>query len=470
MVTQEGEKKFTEEFPLQEMAETPIEQRELDLNNPEDLEVFFESAQSVHAQAFEYFEVAEEENYKSLDDEDLPGIEIFETLQQKLVLLQEQINTCLLDILPNGAEIEDDQIKLMQELYDDMILLRDHIQITYAHLFTEDSNLLLEEELVEGENELFVEEKEMLNDTDDNEPVTFEVFNPQEVKTAEMAVDPLLKIGTFAETLTDKQPKTDLSSENLFKQTEQIAVESINLTQEHEEIVPNDNVNTTFPVMRKTMEISGEDEPSKILIHIAEKSEKLLEENLRKSTNEAPELAQVVTDLDEATLKATVITESSDPIDEIVPHKKHVIVHPKLINQEHIPTRKYLASDRYATYIKNNYTSPAYFERKIDAKVLQKEAKTVDFIEKFLNEERVSPFSFMEDMTVAEVEELSAQSNIRDILNEENIKYETFLSWVDLLPEMKQVVSMNSSIKFSELFTRYVVEKEMALSEEREAA
>jgi hypothetical protein len=67
----------------------------------------------------------------------------------------------------------------------------------------------------------------------------------------------------------------------------------------------------------------------------------------------------------------------------------------------------------------------------------------------------------MQDMTVSEIEYLNEQSNIREILAGENIKYDTYVTWVDLLPEMKEVVGNYSDMKFGELYTRWMIESLM---------
>jgi hypothetical protein len=52
-------------------------------------------------------------------------------------------------------------------------------------------------------------------------------------------------------------------------------------------------------------------------------------------------------------------------------------------------------------------------------------------------------------------------SNIREVLAKNNIKYETFLVWVDLIEEMQAVVPPQRDMTLGELFAKWMIEIEI---------
>lgn len=822
MSTQEGENIFDTQVLSHETAEDSVERRELNLTNPEDLEVFLESAEGVYAEAFQYVEVAEDDDYERLGIEDISGVEIFETLQQKLSALREMIDHCRLNVIPNEGEIEDDKVELMQQLYDDMIFLRNHIQDTYSYLSEEieDMDISAEQaidekkvesitdypeeqatvfEVVKSDSEIFEQENIVSSegvkpvfDTAQTELVETDSFNenlfkqveqtvneirfqvekklnnlsrlfPSEERTEEIKSDfqeldvCLNRISDIQETIKGKrglnEDKAILgsafekyervakeieknaqtieqvlmqkhresevveihelkqeknNSENLFplrkdsnknevnftdgiaevetitipsdadvsvlmkkvtsnqffidaervvaeklcedfyrgvaenipvaetiknfeklqKYIEKISthpdmeyidmrvcrilervtagrpedisisenvkskcnlvvrmmsdpnktadsvqqvygdleeyvkahesewlavcglripvpgiegvstarslreglmiardrhkglqrhpekkilldklvrelanvprngfdkdeiseiaelvrrideassVENGNIQQEQKVQSNNDSLNnsyTTGPQLkRKTMEIESAADTEEILIQVSRKTEKKLAKDKPKHSLPQMESAQVMIDTpDHKTVEATAVTETNDPINQLIPNKRPTVIHSRPVHEVRSLTREYLADKKYASFFERIDISPKAFERILDTEITKIESETIDFIEKFLNEERVSPFEYMQDMLVEEVEELSMQPNIRDILAQKNIKYETFVAWIDRLSEMQSVVGDASGMKFGELYARWMVEGAMQFSEEREAA
>lgn len=124
-------------------------------------------------------------------------------------------------------------------------------------------------------------------------------------------------------------------------------------------------------------------------------------------------------------------------------------------------TAQFLQVKPYVDFIANNYTSAAAFERLLDMRITQIEAKTTDAIERWLGEKHESPFIYLQDKTIADTLELSQRKNVRTIVIEAGIKYETFLTWIDLLPKMLEQTNLNINKTFGELFARFIIEIEM---------
>jgi len=153
-----------------------------------------------------------------------------------------------------------------------------------------------------------------------------------------------------------------------------------------------------------------------------------------------------------------------------IPHLKSFspgIIKPNVRLDERSLTAQFLQSPPYTDFISNNYTSPTAFERLLDMKITQIEAKTTDAIERWLGEKTQSPFIYLQDKPIAEILELSHRKNIRATIIEAGMKYETFLTWIDLLPTMLEQTNIDVSRTFGELFTRFVIETEMRSREHK---
>lgn len=114
--------------------EPVIEQHELDFSKPEDWDVFIESAEDIYLEAMAFESVAKAEDYQSLADEEVSGEEIFTTLFNKLehlVRVAHDVSNALQ--IDEKREIGDAEIDEMQNLYDELVLLSNHIQDTYEN-------------------------------------------------------------------------------------------------------------------------------------------------------------------------------------------------------------------------------------------------------------------------------------------------------------------------------------------------
>jgi len=79
------------------------------------------------------------------------------------------------------------------------------------------------------------------------------------------------------------------------------------------------------------------------------------------------------------------------------------------------------------------------------------EQETVDVFERWLGETRANVFDYLKDMTLAEVDCLTKNENIKSILKTNNLKYETFLRWIDEYHSLNEMIEIKKSFLFGEL-------------------
>lgn len=237
----------------------------------------------------------------------------------------------------------------------------------------------------------------------------------------------------------------------------------------------NDVLQTSVAPVHKVMEVMGDGEEKILEIQVANNANQRIFSQTETPTQISPEPA-VVKAQEEAVhpqqndLELIATLEKNDPVSNVKPLFAPALQKPSPILAEDSLTNRYLNEEVYQTFINRRYTSPVAFERILDATIQHIEAQTIDALERWLGEERPLAFSFLEDMTVAEVQRLAGHPEVRALLAKENIKYETFLQWVDLLPEMQSMVTAPSDELFGSLYAKWMIETEMALEAEESAA
>jgi hypothetical protein len=484
---------------------------ELDLSRVEDLELFLESAEDVYTDAAQYKKLAQAEGYRRLSFDDVQGEEIFDTLFSLLKDLQLQIVQSEERIVEKKQPVTDAQVARMQRLYDNMILLRNVVRDTYgeeelvpvestlpvADKSTQEATMPTEEKAAVAVQENTETAKEdvrvcgvpvpeagisgiaaartlrevLLTQRDRHEKF---IINPQK----QLLVDKLVRVLSsvppvglsFAEAAEVQALAKNIAVPEPMVATARVDSESLvqplapaPVAGAEEGVDERDLYNTSA---RKVMEITPDDTEQTIEIIVAEKTKARIEEQAVVKAEPKPQPAPILTqpvvesprEPDRAPLAEI---ERHDVINAVVPKSTHHVIAaaPELAEQS--LTRQYLSDPEYQEFIAAYYTSATAFERMLDTTITQIEARTVDAFARWLREEQKSPFVVLEPLLVTEVIQLSQSRDIRVSLLEENIKYETFLAWVDLIPEMQSVVGAAAQMKFGELFARYMIESEM---------
>lgn len=210
---------------------------------------------------------------------------------------------------------------------------------------------------------------------------------------------------------------------------------------------------------RKDMAITGDTSEVPLTIELVKKPESAPTVSfVPQSVRTAQAAAQGV--LPTAEIAAL---EKKDPINEVAVSAQPVVQHAPLQSPQKAPSlwTQYLNSSQYQEFITTYYTSVEMFGKMLDATIAQIESETVDVFERWLHEEKASPFAYMQDMSIGDIQTLAANPNVRRLLAEQNIKYETFLAWIDLLPEMLGVVGADVHVPLRELYARWMVESAM---------
>ena len=130
-------------------------------------------------------------------------------------------------------------------------------------------------------------------------------------------------------------------------------------------------------------------------------------------------------------------------------------------------TEKYLTAPDQVDFLQQNYSSPAGFEQILDSTITQIEAETIDSIERWLGDLPASAFSFVKDMSVTEFNAFADRpyEAVTYDLQQQNIKYETFTAWRDLVPEMQVQLPDAGDMKVGELFAHWMLAIAMANQE-----
>jgi len=127
-------------------------------------------------------------------------------------------------------------------------------------------------------------------------------------------------------------------------------------------------------------------------------------------------------------------------------------------------TGKYLSSNpQYLVFIQENNISPVAFEKRLQKTIQSVDAKEIDFWESKFDEPYTSAFSYLQEMTLQEVENFNALplSERKNVLQAENVKYEAYLAWMDTYEFITLTIAPQPMKKFAELVAQWIVETEL---------
>lgn len=503
-----------------------IEQKELDFSNPEDWQLFLESAEDVYADAMFYEDVAKAEQYKSLTLDDVSGKEIFSTMYQKLQILVNLIaETSKLDLAKE--QIADEKIDQMQDLYDELVLLRDHILNIYeSEAEIEKPEVEEVENKIEIETEIKTESEELPTKEENNLEVATEI--QKETKSEELAevVVEAEKQENNLESPVNEEKKEEIEIvekiESLFDLTLPIAGkdgiqharnlrEKLFSARDRDPLLIHDRTKqiatdrlirflSTIPKdgfsseqivsIQNIAEIIGfsviRPEVAEIPVEVLEKNQ--TEEEIKIFSGHIFSTSKVMNIIDEdkefdklsikvvaqqsEKLATPVISalEKRDPVNKVIHQSLTEVRKTNEVLNENSLTAKYLQANYYQKFINHYYTSPVEFEKHLDSLVVEIDARSIDVFEKWLGEKHASPFVFMQDMNLGEISELASSKKAREVLAESNIKYESFVTWVDLIDDMQMIVDADENMTLGELFALWIIESEIDVAENTKQA
>ncbi len=221
---------------------------------------------------------------------------------------------------------------------------------------------------------------------------------------------------------------------------------------------------------QKTMSIQSGDDDGDVVISVSEE----IAASLNKypfPAEQQPEI-DIVTEqpLSQATAVNSVAThqpeiaailEKTDPVNKSV---HHILPRPMRAAPELSPdslTARFLQAEPCQRFIAAHYHSQETFEKLLDSTITSIEAENVDRFERWLGESYNSAFAFISDMTVGEVLEFAVDRGVRSVLKEKNIKYETFVAWIDSIGDMQIVAGEDLNFLFGELFALWFIRIKM---------
>lgn len=107
------------------------EYEKIDLSKPEGLQAFAESVEAIYADAMELTSFLDSTPVE--EGEDLTGEEILNGLKQKFTKLSNLISHYQDVLLPSGIDISEEELVEIQDLYNDLLILRDYILDNYGN-------------------------------------------------------------------------------------------------------------------------------------------------------------------------------------------------------------------------------------------------------------------------------------------------------------------------------------------------
>ncbi len=461
--------------------------QELDLSQPQDLELFVESAADVCVAAMHYESTAEADQYQRVSISDVSGEEIFTTLYQKL----EHLEAIVANHQRTKEVLTDQQVIQLQQLYNDMLLLRDHIITSYkdqklktkppialddrtSAKTTRVSRAGTESPAIAPKSTQSPSGQSVAAST--TRPLS---FTPASIR--QPGVMPLSKPTPTPSTpggITQQKAHSlrevllvarDKDVRFLHDQRKQIAVDKLirALAVVPKEGIPPAEAAPLFQLLvqvgvleqphARVQDSNNASSPDKVQESTDVVVPKLQKKPVQKISDTLPQPKETRQDVKtQRTPVKRVDTRQLSAASNAPKQKK------KAWPSKRTLTGRYLNGRRERGFIATQYTKPEAFESVLQHIIQKIEGKTQDRFEKWLGEESSSSFGFLEKKRIAEVLELTQNPQTREILRERNIKYETFVTWVDLIDDMQLVAKMSNNRLFGELFVRWVVLLEMA--------
>ncbi len=143
-----------------------------------------------------------------------------------------------------------------------------------------------------------------------------------------------------------------------------------------------------------------------------------------------------------------------------VPVERPVAPRPFALNGQ------YAEQPTYKEYINKTFGSMKVFEQAVEKSVQSFDNNTYDIFERpgfFGGSNYESPYRFLGEMTLQEVTEFETQPNeqIRAFMQENNMKYDTYLAWLDQIDLMVRTLPNEAETTVADLFARYVAETQV---------
>lgn len=116
----------------------------------------------------------------------------------------------------------------------------------------------------------------------------------------------------------------------------------------------------------------------------------------------------------------------------------------------------------YQSYINKTFGSAKAFEQAVERAVTNFDNNTYDFFDRSLGNFE-SPYRFLGEKSLDELTKFEKLPNaeVRTFLAQNNMKYDTYLAWLDQVDKMKAALPTTGNTKVTDLFSRYVAETQI---------
>lgn len=220
------------------------------------------------------------------------------------------------------------------------------------------------------------------------------------------------------------------------------------LQRETDEVEEYDDEVVTLPTrVSKKMQIRGTEQSQSISIQVAEEASQAIRAHTSRPVAETgPGLPT----------GAVAYGERQDPVNQAVfsPSLGSIIAARQETSRS--PWKQTLDQIQYQSIVGDRF-GVRTLARILQDRVAQIENATVDVFERWLNDSRASTFAYLKDQTVDDIFELVHDPEIRMIVRQANIKYESLIRWVEEIEEMQTVVAVDANTTLAELLAIYTL-------------
>lgn len=441
--------------------------RELSFDDPQHLEDYLNSAEELYAEAKVTEEFFVNSDFSGLFHQNYSGQEVFHLFDERMTDLRKQSERTR-EIISTGKTLSDEDIDQLQEDYDQVCDIQKSIIEVHSK--------------VRGSGESrSVDAGSVPNLKIDATPVEYKKLKAKDViKEIEMptiGAGGALEVSELRQALVvardsnidlisspDRQILVDKLIRRLGRITGGIRPEDESEIKALIESIKNptytkpqpkvDDIKVRPMVKSKKLELNDDSEVKPIAIIVSAGAEQEIAEESVKSSKAAIHNSVINKDLPPSESKVVSLTEKSDPINKLV---KEEVSNPEVTSQLHEEDRsEYLNDPLFSTLFHTTKLRKKDLDRIIRAEVIKIEKATLDHFESWLGERSQSSFDFIKNLTVDEITELLAVDNTREIVRSEGLKYETFLAWAEMFPEVVQVVEPGPDMTFGETYDRFV--------------
>ncbi len=195
-----------------------------------------------------------------------------------------------------------------------------------------------------------------------------------------------------------------------------------------------------------------------------EENEAVKDIPIKFTSSKEEEVKPLIKKLETAIIKtqknSSIVTDSGPKIGIKSVFKKEVepITPPRFFK----PDGNYFDQPDYKLFVSKVFGNEKAFAKILNRAIENLDNSTYDLFNKGIYN---SPFNLLKDMSLSEIQKFQNLPNarVREIMKTENIKYDTYLAWLDLIDEMttmKEHLPQEGTTTLIDLFSRYVAESE----------